>query len=210
VTASGLEIEVKLSVTDPDRIQLILEHPAPSRLAGFAAAGPVTEQVVLDRYVDTADRRLAAADARARVRTGGPGGPILALKRRGIEQAGVTARHEVEAPASDALDPQLWPASPARAELLDLSRGEPLVEIATLRQRRRVRMLRRGAAEVELSLDELEALHGDEVTASRWELEAELKAGPREALEELAAVLERLPGVAPALGSKLSFARGEP
>ncbi|HEX8024654.1 MAG TPA: hypothetical protein VF484_00470, partial [Candidatus Limnocylindrales bacterium] len=53
---------------------------------------------------------------------------------------------------------------------------------------------------------ELEALDGDRVVATRWELEAELKAGDRAGLEELAAVLAAAPGMAPASGSKLSFA----
>jgi inorganic triphosphatase YgiF len=205
VTAAGVEVEVKLTVTDPEQARVVLEHPVPSGLAGFGASGPVHEQVVVDRYVDTADGRLVAAGARARVRTGGAA-PVLALKHHGIEEAGVTARHEVEGPATEALDPGAWPESVARAELLALTDGAPLVEIARLRQRRWTRIVRRGSTEVELSLDELEALDGERVVATRWELEAELKDGERSALEELAAALAVTPWMAPATGSKLSFA----
>jgi inorganic triphosphatase YgiF len=204
---AGVEIEVKLSVTDPAAILALLEHPEAEELAGFASSGALTEQLVVDRYVDTADGRLFAAGARARVRTGGARA-VLALKRHGIQDGAVTARHEVEGPATDALDAERWPDSLARRELLELTGGAPLVEIARLRQRRRVRLVRRGVAEVELSLDELEALDGDRVTASRWELEAELKSGARQALQELAEVLIGLPATAPATGSKLDFALG--
>jgi len=202
---AGVEIEVKLSVTEPAIVMRLLEHPDPPALAGFRGSGDLTEQVVVDRYIDTADGLLQIAGARARVRTGG-GTPILALKHHGIEEAGVTARHEVEGPADEALDASAWPDSVARRELLELTRGQPLVEIARLRQRRRVRLVRRDATTVELSLDELEALDGDRVSATRWELEAELKAGDRAALEALAAALLANPGVQPAGGSKLGFA----
>ena len=59
---------------------------------------------------------------------------------------------------------------------------------------------------VELSLDRLEALDEDTVVAVRWELEAELKAGRREDLAELANALEVLPGLSLAAESKRLFA----
>lgn len=205
---AGIEIEVKLSVTEPANVLRLLEHPDPAALAGFDATGALSEQVVIDRYFDTVDARLEAAGARARVRTGdaADAAPILALKHHGLEEAGVTARHEVEGPADDILDPGAWPDSDARRELLELTQGEPIVEIARLRQRRHVRLVQRDATTVELSLDELEALDGDRVSATRWELEAELKAGDRGALAALAAALASVAGVRPAGGSKLGFA----
>jgi inorganic triphosphatase YgiF len=132
---------------------------------------------------------------------------VLAVKSHGVDDGLVSARHEVEGPATGRLDPAEWPDSPARRELLDLTGGSPVVVIAILRQRRRVRIVRRGTAAVELSLDALAVLDGDRVAATRWELEAELKAGPRESLHELATALERLAATGPPAGSKLSFAR---
>jgi inorganic triphosphatase YgiF len=202
---TSVEVEVKLSVSDADAVRRLIEHPDPTRLAGFRGIDAVAEHMVVDRYVDTADGRLAAAGARARVRVSDTGA-VLALKHHGIEARGVTARHEVEAPAADTLDSASWPASVARDELLALTGGAPLVEIARLGQRRQVRVVQRDDAQVELSLDHMEALDGERVTAARWELEAELKAGPREALEELAAALDALPWLSPATGSKLGFA----
>jgi len=202
----GVEVEVKLSVTDPAAVRRLVDEADPARLAGFASTGPATDLVVIDRYVDTADGRLVMAGARARVRLGPAGEAVMAVKRRGIEEAGVTARLEDEGPATGALDPAGWPDSPGRRTLLALTGDAPLVEIARLRQRRHVRIVRRGATEVELSLDALAALDGERVTATRWELEAELKAGDRTDLEELAVALAAAPGVGPATGSKLSFA----
>lgn len=202
---AGIEIEVKLGVTEPTSVRRLLERPDPAALAGFEATTALSEQVVVDRYIDTADGRLQLAGARARVRTG-DATPILTLKHHGLEEAGVTARHEVEGPADAGLDPRAWPDSVARRELLELTAGAPVVEIARLRQRRHVRLVRRDATTVELSLDELEALDGDRVSATRWELEAELKAGDRAALAALAAALAMIPGVRPASGSKLGFA----
>jgi inorganic triphosphatase YgiF len=204
-SASEVEVEVKLAVVDPEAIRDLIETVDPSRLAGFEAAGPVRQSRIVDRYIDTAGATLAGIGARARVRTG-DGPARLALKRRGIADGAVTSRREVEGPATEALEPAGWPASAARSELLELARGEPLLEIARLRQRRTARDVVRGGTRVELSLDALDALDGDEIVASRWELEAELKAGDVAPLHELAVALQRNPATGPPTGSKLGFA----
>lgn len=204
-SASEVEVEVKLAVVDPEAIRDLIQTGDSARLAGFEAAGPIRETQLVDRYVDTAGGTLADIGARARVRTG-DGPARLALKRRGIEDGAVTSRREVEGPATEALDPAGWPASAARSELLELASGEPLVEIARLRQHRTARDVARGGTRVELSLDALDALDGDQVVASRWELEAELKAGDVAPLHELAAALQRNPATGPPTGSKLGFA----
>lgn len=133
---------------------------------------------------------------------------MLAVKgRASVEDAGVSTRMELEAPATADLDPDRWPASPGRALLTETIGGARLVEIAAVRQERRVRTVRRGGSVVELSLDRLTALGaGGEELATRMELEAELKAGPASALEELARALVGIDGLAPPLGSKLEFA----
>jgi inorganic triphosphatase YgiF len=200
-----LEIEVKLSVGDPDAVLARLARAAPAALAGFRRVGRLRRVVVLDRYVDTADRALDAAGLRARLRDVG-GTVTLTVKGRALERAGVTTRTELEGPATRALDPMAFPPSRARDEVERVSAGRPLVEIARLRQRRAVRHLQRDGTVVELSLDRLEALDGERTVATRTELEAELKAGDPEALAELGAALLRLPSVAPAVASKRSFA----
>ena len=203
----GVEVEIKLAVERPDAIRSLIHEPHPGLLGGFATGSPVREVVVTDRYLDTAAGALDGHDARARLRES-RGSVVLTFKRAGLVRDGITERVELEAPATSDLDPARWPASEARAAVLEIVGAAPLVETARLRQRRLVRDLRRDDATVELSLDELEALDADVVVARRWELEAELKDGAREALEELAAALQRLPGLSLATESKRAFAMG--
>ena len=205
-TAEPLEVEVKLAIEDPGAIQRLLDDPDLHLLAGFAPAGPVRDVVVVDRYLDTAGGALEAADARIRLRES-RGAVTATLKRRGIvAEGGVTSRVELEAPATPSVDPAEWPPSPAREALEDIVGAAALVETARLRQRRHVRDLARGDTRVELSLDRLEALDGDQVVATRWELEAELKAGTPEDLAELSNALQVLPGASLAAESKRLFA----
>lgn len=163
----------------------------------------------MDRYFDTAagDGALRAAGLRARLRIS-VDGVVLAVKgRAAVSAGGVATRMELEGPATDDPDPARWPASAGRQLIVETTRGAPLIEIAALRQEREVRLVRRGGSVVELSLDRLAALgaRGEEL-ATRLELEAELKAGPAGALEELAHALASVDGLGPPLGSKLEFA----
>ena len=201
----GIEVEVKLAVDDPERIRALVTQPDPHVLAGFAGTGEVREVDALDRYLDTADGALEAALARARLRES-RGGVEITFKRQGVEEGGVTTRVELEGEASPDLDPGRWPDSAARSELVAIIGTGALVETARLRQHRYVRDLIRGETRVELSLDRLEALDGEQVVATRWELEAELKAGRREALVELANALQVIPGLSLAAESKRLFA----
>jgi hypothetical protein len=205
VTA-GVEVEVKFAVDEPERIRDLITRPDPRLLAGFDGAGAAREVEVLDRYLDTADGALDAALTRARLRESRDR-VELTFKRQGIVgDGGVTRRIELEGPATPDLDPAGWPESAARSELLAVTGGGPLIETARLRQGRLVRDLVRGETRVELSLDHLEALDGEAVAATRWELEAELKEGRQEDLAELANALAVLPGLRLAAESKRLFA----
>jgi inorganic triphosphatase YgiF len=168
----------------------------------------VTNEIV-DVYLDTAAAggALRSAGLRARLRVS-ESGVVLAVKGRGsVSRDGITTRMELEVPATPELDPSSWPPSDAQRLVASTIAGASLVEIATLRQRRHVRPIRNGATRVELSLDELAALEaGGGVVATRVELEAELKAGPEAPLAALAAVLRKVDGLGPPLGSKLEFA----
>jgi hypothetical protein len=203
--SEGVEVEVKLSVEQPDVVQSLIEAAHPGQLAGFEAATETREVVVVDRYFDTPDHALDAVLARARVRES-QGEIVLAFKRAGVVDDGVTERVELEAAATPELDLARWPESAARTELTSIVGDSPLLETARLRQHRLVRDLRRGATTVELSLDRLEALDGDAVVAVRWELEAELKAGSRDDLTALSNALQVLPGITLAAESKRLFA----
>jgi inorganic triphosphatase YgiF len=202
-----LEVEVKLGITRPASVRRLITDADPRRLAGFEAAGEPHLVGITDRYLDTDPHfgRLATAQMRARLRSTGRS-VELTVKRPGTEALGVTTRVELEAPATRSLDPRRWPASAARDALLAATGGEPLVEIARLRQRRLTRLFRRAATTVEVSLDALAALDGRTVVARRHELEAELIDGDDAALADLAEALRRIDGIGPALGSKLRFA----
>lgn len=207
-----VEIEAKLAVSEPALIRALIDQPDPARLAGFAADGPQRTDEVLDRYLDTepGGGALRAAGLRARLRvSAGGAGVVLAVKgRSSAAPDGLTTRMELEAPAVNDLDPRSWPPSEPRDLVVETVGEAPLVEIAAVRQRRYVRLIRRGETVVELSLDELAAVHGATELARRIELEAELKAGPADALADLVAALTSLEGVGPPLGSKLDFALG--
>lgn len=206
--AEPIEVEVKYGVRDPGPIRALIDDPDPNLLAEFRPIDAGHVEVVTDRYVDTdlATGLLYASGMRARVRES-TSGFVLAVKRRGVVSAvGVTSRAELEGPASATLDPASWPASAARSLLLATIGAKPLVEIAALRQTRLVRRFGRDGAVVEVSLDEIAALDGEDEIDDRVELEAELKAGPVDALTELAAALDVVDGLGFPLGSKLQFA----
>lgn len=205
--AEPTEVEVKFGVSLPRRISALLRDPDPDLLGGFRPAGPLARRTIVDRYMDTdqEDGRLASASMRARLRHQGRR-VTLAVKRTGVQTEGVTERMEIEAPATRDLDPERWPASDARAALLDRVGSSKLGEVARLRQHRLVRVVERGLTRVELSLDRVDAIVRDRVVDRRYELEAELLAGDRDDLAELAVALGRLDGIGPSAGSKLGFA----
>lgn len=161
---------------------------------------------ITDRYVDAAQgSSIATNGIRARLRRRGDE-VRLTVKRPGVVEDGITERVELDGPATPSLDLHRWPRSAARDVLAEAVRGRPLIEIGRLRQRRITRVVQRGGTRVELSLDGLAAIDGGRVVARRCELEAELLAGDRSALVELAGALGRIDGVGPARGSKLQFA----
>lgn len=214
VDRDHVEAEIKLGVERPDEVRRKIERPPRGGLAGFLPVGPVRESTSLDRYIDTAegDGALQALGLRARLRDEG-GKVVLGIKDRGSRDGDTHSRREIEGPATRSLDPRDWPGSATRQVLLAALGGLPLVEIARLGQHRLKRRFRRGATEVEVSLDTIEALDGEAVSAVRHEIEAELVSeGPDvpsalEDLAELALALRSITGVGDSRGSKLSFAR---
>jgi len=209
VSADGepTEIEIKLAVSRPSVIRRLLNQPQPHLLAGFEGTAPPHQVRVTDRYLDTspANGELARAGIRARLRRRGDE-VKLTVKRPSTERRGVSTRVELEGPATRSLDPARWPASDARTALERGLNGQPLQEIARLRQRRLTQILRQDGTAVEISLDALEAMDGGQVLARRHELEAELKEGAEAALALLGDALLEIDGVEPPLGSKLAFA----
>jgi inorganic triphosphatase YgiF len=203
-----VETELKLSVSMPRRIARLIRELEGANLGSFRPEGPPQHVVIVDRYLDTAlsGGRLQQRAMRARLRQRGRS-VTLTVKRSGTARTdGISARVELEGRATAALDPHRWPASPARAALLEAIGDEPLVEIGRLRQDRLVRIVRGDGAAMELSLDRVDALVDGRVGARRFELEAELKHGAETALTALGQELARVRGLGPPAGSKLAFA----
>ncbi len=208
MTAEGtrpVEVELKYRVGELSAAEHLLtaERVGPFVVSGGAARSTQLE----DRYVDTADGALGRAGFAVRLRQTG-GDTIVSIKSltRTSGPGGAVRREELEGPAdrvSAALD---WPASDARALVLEHAGDAPLVELVTIRQLRRKRELRSGRSRIELSLDEVDVVSRGRIVERFVELEAELTKGDEDALEALAAALDAEPGLQRALTSKFEAA----
>lgn len=170
-------------------IELKFQVPLSARAAvQRAVATPAAQTTRLRaRYFDTADRRLAAAGVALRLRQEGRQW-VQTVKGR---QAGLSQRleHEVVLPAGPA-DLNLHrhdgtPAGDALRQALG-DDGAPLQLLFETDVRRCHRVLRSGAARVELALD-VGTLRAGGRRAPIWELEFELLQGPLQGLVDLCA-----------------------
>lgn len=202
--ARAVETELKYRVATPGAADRLL---AADELAGLVAAAPPRTEQQDDRYLDTADAALARAGFALRIRQHA-GQSIVGVKslRRRDGPSGLHRREELEGPAEPGALPRDWPPSPARSLVLELAGDAPLVEVVTIRQLRRKREFRRDDATMELSLDEVDVIVHGRVIERFEELEAELVAGPEEALDALIDAFEETPGLGPVDGSKLERA----
>ncbi len=196
-----LEVELKYDVLDRAALQPLLDAPA---LAGLAA-GPWRETDVEDRYVDTPGRALERLGYAARIRRRGRR-TTLDLKSLTPADGALHRREELEGPAGEGLDPHAWPSSDARELLLRALGSEALEERFRIRQRRMVRDLRGADGAAELSLDEVEVLHGDERLGRLTVLEVELRGGDEALLGRVATALEASGGVRASARSKFEVA----
>ncbi|MFP5341366.1 MAG: CHAD domain-containing protein [Candidatus Limnocylindria bacterium] len=200
-----VEIELKFRVDDRAAAETVV---ALDRIGSLSAEPETARDVVMeDRYVDTADGALARAGLVARLRELDDR-TLVSVKSLHREEAagGATRRTEIEGPADPVAPPADWPASDARALIIEHAGTQPLVELVTLRQHRRKRLYGSDAATVELSVDDIEVLAGDTVIERFTELEAELVGGDEAALAVVAAVLDGEPGLRRATSSKLDAA----
>jgi CHAD domain-containing protein len=201
-TGRKIEVELKYQVTARGGADGYLVAP---ELGQFKPVGQVRSVRLDDGYVDSADWGLARAGFAARLRRTS-GGTLISVKAQAMPGARVQRREELEGPADAALSPRDWPASQARTVILELCGDEPLVELLTIRQLRRVRRLEAGDTRAELSLDEVEVLGNDRLLDSFDELEVELKKGSEEPLEALADMFDTDPSLRTVSGSKLDRA----
>jgi CHAD domain-containing protein len=199
-----VEIELKYRVLDAaagDRYLIV------GGIAGFQPTSPVRTTQVEDRYIDTAGGAMARAGFAARIRQTAKE-TIVAVKSsaRRAGTGNVHHRQELEGPADRTAHPRDWPPSDARSLLLEHCGDAPLVEVVTIRQLRRKRILERDGTAVELSLDEVDAVSRSRVVGRFVELEVELVRGDEAGLAEIDRALAADPGLAPAETSKLQSA----
>ncbi|MBA3689156.1 MAG: CYTH domain-containing protein [Chloroflexi bacterium] len=207
MTASRVEAELKYTA--------LIERPL-QELEGAAWLGPARLAVArtvaeVDRYVDTADLRLAAAHWACRLRSRG-GRTIVSLKGPAQHAAGdlLHLRPEVEGPANSDLDAPSWPPSPARDQLLAMTGRGALVERFSLEQERTERAVSVDGSRIgELSLDRVRVVHeGIEIgrmAVVELELDADaLAAGLDHA--PLSVALSAVDGLAPDPSTKLERA----
>lgn len=203
----GLEVEARFRAADAGVLSRLaaLERLGPARL------GPAATVTETDRYLDTADGRIAAARWACRLRHR-DGETRVSLKGppQSTDDAWHHRRPEVEGAATAGLDPESWPPSPARDRLLAMSGGGALHERFALAQRRTEREVRVSGSSVgTLSLDAVRLLVDGRDRGAFEIVELELGgADPfaQEHLVALATALDAIPGLEPEPRTKLELA----
>ena len=199
-----IEVELKYRVVDVTQAERYL---VAEEIGTFVGGAAVRSSQIEDRYVDTADGALAKAGFAVRLRQSARGTVVSVKSTTRTEgPGGSVRREELEGPADRATGPLEWPASDARSLVLELAGDAALIELVTIRQLRRKRILRDGDTRVELSLDEVDVVARSRVVDRFVELEAELIKGDEGRLSSLAEVFRADPALAPADGSKLESA----
>ena len=200
-----MEVELKYRVGELAAAERLL---GAERVGPFAGGGGRARSTQLeDRYVDTADGALGRAGFAVRLRQSG-GETVVSVKSltRTNGPGGSVRREELEGPADRVGAAVDWPASDARALVLEHAGDAPLVELVTVRQLRRKRQLKSGQSRVELSLDEVDVVSRGRIVDRFVELEAELTKGDEGELEALGAALDAEPTLRRAMTSKLEAA----
>jgi len=204
-----IEVELKFRADTGAALDTLTSRDA----LGEARLGPATTFDEEDRYVDTADGRLAAALWACRLRTRGAT-VIASLKgppEPPAEAAGLHRRPEVEGPARRSLDPNGWPPSAARDLLVRLAAGAPLRETLRLRQRRTERPVELAGERLGmLSLDRVEIEHRAERLDRLFVVELELDpaADATRHAATLGTALAEIPGLRADPLTKLEHALG--
>jgi len=204
-SARPTELELKYRVDDPTGAERVLRA---ERIGDFSGGlHSMRTSQMEDRYVDTPDGALGRAGFAVRLRQSG-GDTIVSVKSlaRSEGPGGSARREELEGPADRVATPADWPASDARALVLEHAGDAPLVELVTVRQLRRRRQLRSPDARVELSLDDVDVVARGRVIERFTEFEAELVKGDEAALGALASLLDAEQGLRRSTSSKLETA----
>lgn len=161
------ETEVKLAVPDAATFAALQNINQLGRFQ-IKASGSKT---IVDRYLDTAGRRLFQAGYACRLRLTKQQ-QILAIKSLTPPQKNAHRRLEIEQPV-DSDQPQQWPQGQAKNLVLKIINRHPLQTLFTLYQtRHKYQIISNGQPVIELSLDEVSL--DNPATVDYFELEAEL------------------------------------
>lgn len=199
-----LEVEARFRGADRDT----LDRLARAETLGHATLGEARTSIEQDRYLDTADGRLAAARWACRLRSR-HGVTVVSLKGPpDTATAGwLHRRPEIEGPATPSTDPTDWPPSRARELLVALAHGGTLSERLMLRQVRTERRVVDDAGDIGvLSLDQVNVSVAGTPAGAFFIVELEV-AGAREAeLDALARLLAEDDGLVAEPRTKLEIA----
>ena len=190
MSRASLEVELKLAAGDDEP----LRHLASAVSLGAAALGPARHVAETDRYLDTADRRLAAAGWACRLRSRGPH-TIMSLKGPAEHRAGevLHRRPEIEGPE-------------AERRAVELAGGQPLIELVRLEQERITRTVTQHDMPIgDLWLDRCRIVAEGRTVGHLRVVELELAGNEAPAQDVLAALLA-VPGLVPDPLSKLEHA----
>ncbi len=225
------EVELKYLVRDLEALRSWLAKDWGGALDGVGSSDERTIEVE-DRYIDTAYGALAHAGFGARLRREDDGPITVTVKsashERGddrgddraqaaavadvssdtkVDQRALSQRVEVEGPASERLDPDLWPPSAARELVNEVRHGARMRTLFTINQRREKRTLALEDGPVLVTLDRVAVFRGARPLSSFSVLEVEAPPGSGANLKRLAALIEATGFVVPEPRSKEEIAR---
>jgi len=197
-----MEVEAKFSLPDSTTLHQL---QVTTRLAGFPLRKGQT-RVVHDTYVDTSERKILAGGYTCRFRQVDEG-IQAALKSLGGALGAIHKREEVDVLLPSIQQPEDWPVSLLREQVLQLTCGDPLIPLVELHQTRIIRLVRKQKQVIaELSLDDVLVNAGGREQAY-YELEVELTPqGSEEDLANIAAFLQKKWSLSPETLSKFERA----
>jgi CHAD domain-containing protein/uncharacterized protein YjbK/transposase-like protein len=167
-----IETEAKFVVPDPSTFAALQKL---SQLGDFELK-PIGVKTVVDRYLDTADKRLYQAGVACRLRKVNQQ-QLVTLKSLTPAEGNLHRREEIETEVTvDPLQisqPRAWPEGRVKKLVLEIVGSAPLETLFILHQtRHQFHALRQGQPVLELSLDEVSLR--DQTVVDYRELEAEL------------------------------------
>jgi CHAD domain-containing protein len=219
-SAGPREVELKYLVRDLEALRGWLARSWGGALDGVESGDARTVEVE-DRYVDTAYGALAQAGFAARLRREDGGAISVTVKSTsrdrpvepdadgasGDDPTALSQRVEVEGPADERPDPDLWPPSAARELINEVRGGARLRTLFTINQRRERRTLALDDGPVQVTLDWVAVFRGARPLASFSILEVEATKGSGANLGRLAALIEATGYVTPEPRAKEEIAR---